>query len=122
MKIIKNVYVSKLTGLLILDCLLFSTTDARNVTSLTLAAGFILLVLTIYHIVRGLLSFVGLYGLSIKRKRTTALYITGAASLMIALQSVGELGSRDFWVLMPLVVLSYLYSAYAKTTKRDLGI
>lgn len=76
--------------------------------------GFILLVLTFYYLIYALLNFSGLYGIKIRRKRQAAIYATSVLGVVVALQSSGELGSRDVWVLLPLAVLGYFYSSYAR--------
>lgn len=83
--------------------------------------GFGLLVVTIYYLVYGLVSLAGLYGLRAKRKQRLSLALTGVLGILIALQSVGELGGRDILVLLPLAMLGYLYSSYLKAVSRDLG-
>lgn len=96
--------------------MLFSTTNANNVPSFAVMAGFVLLILTVYYIVYSLIGLLGLYGIKIKHKRQPAIYLTAMAGLLIALQSTGELGTRDIWVLLPLVVMGYFYSTYARSS------
>jgi hypothetical protein len=61
-----------------------------------------------------LLGFSGYYGIHIRNKKSLALYITLITGVVVALQSIGELGARDIWVLLPLALIGYFYSAYAK--------
>jgi hypothetical protein len=49
----------------------------------------------------------------VRRKQLVAGYLTAALAIMVALQSVGEMGGWDFWVLLPLAILAYFYSSYA---------
>lgn len=114
-KLLKKRPVWRLTVLLVLDVLLFGGTDAAEAPTLVIIAGFVLMVLTIYYIIHNLLTAVGFYGLKVKHKHQAALYMTIVAGILIALQSTGELGTRDVWVLLPLVILGYFYSTYARS-------
>jgi hypothetical protein len=104
----------RLVGLLAADALLFSNSNATKVPSYMVIIGFILLSLTCYYLVYGLISFSGYYGVHVRRKHTLSFYITAITGVLVALQSIGELGTRDIWVLLPLALLGYFYSAYAK--------
>jgi hypothetical protein len=117
MNLTKNKQMRRLGGLLAVDAVLFGSTRAAEVPSFMVIAAFLLLSLTFYYMIYGLVGLSGLYGLPIKRQRPTALYITGVLSILIALQSVGELGARDIWVLLPLAFMGYFYNAYAKADR-----
>lgn len=113
-KLLSRVHFWRFLGLLAADVMMFSLTDAANVPSYGLIAGFILLSLTVYMLIHGFISALGfLYGLnigSVRRKRRLAGSCTGLISFVVALQSIGELSPRDIAVLLPLVILAYLYS------------
>lgn len=115
-KLLKYKHLQRLIGLIMLDILLFGSINAANAASYMIIVGFILLALTIYHILYCLLALSRFYGLKIKHKHQLALYITLVLGILIALQSTGELGSRDVWVLLPLVILGYFYSTYARSS------
>jgi hypothetical protein len=117
MKLLASKQIWKFTGLIAVDGAVFGLTNAGSVASIGLIIGFGLLALTFYYFVGGLLSFVRLYGLSIKRKKRAATVLTGLFSGLIALQSIGELNSRDVLVLVPLMVIGYIYSSYGKSTR-----
>ena len=108
----------KLFGLLALDGLLFSLTNAGSAPAYALIVGFVLLIATLHYLLYGLLAFARLYGLSFKRKRYLAGYSTILAGFLLALQSIGELNSRDVVVLLPLVIIGYTYSLYGKSSPR----
>jgi hypothetical protein len=112
----------KLFGLLALDSLLFGFTNAGSAPAYALIVGFVLLVATLRYLLYGILAFARLYGLSVKRKRYLAGYFTILTGFLLALQSIGELNSRDVLVLLPLVVIGYTYSLYGKTATRLPGI
>jgi hypothetical protein len=99
---------------MLVDALLFGTTNATKASSFMVMVGFLLLSATFYYLIYGLIKLSGYYGLRIKNKRSLALYISGVTGALIALQSVGQLGPRDFLILLPLLLIGYFYSAYAK--------
>lgn len=115
-KVLNHKPVRRLLVLLVLDAIVFGTTHAATAPSYMIIIGFILFVLTIYYVFYNLLAITSLYGLKIKHKHQMSLYITIVLGILIALQSTGELGSRDVWVLLPLVILGYFYSTYARST------
>jgi len=106
--------------LLVLDIAFFTKTNASQVAPIVLIIGFVLLVLTCYELLYGLLSVARLYGLPIRYKQRLALYLSGVAGLILALQSIGELTPRDVLVLLPLATLGYIYGVYATSRKRNL--
>lgn len=120
-KYIKNRHLWQVIALLGMDALWFGSTNAVKVPSFMIMVGFGLLVISLYYLVYAIISLAGLYGLHAKRKLRLSLYITGMISGLVALQSVGELGGRDVQVLLPLAILGYLYSSYAKNQARNLG-
>jgi hypothetical protein len=118
MKLIARRHIWKFVGLLVIDGLAFTLTNAKSVPSFGLIVGFVLLIATLYYLAYSLLTFARLYGLSIGRKRRLAGSLAGLVSGLVALQSIGELNSRDVLVLLPLVVIGYAYSFYGKTGTR----
>lgn len=117
-KLLAKSYIYKMMGLLILDGLLFLTTNARSVASIFLVVGFVLLLMTGYYLFRGLFSIARLYGLKIHNQRQLAISLTGACGALIALQSVGALSTRDALVILPIGLITYVYSSYG-ANKRD---
>jgi len=108
-------------SLLVLDGLLFCGTDVTKVPSPVVIAGFLLLIATLYLLVRTLLKVGRLYGLNFRRQKRLSLYLTGLIGGLVALQSIGQLGQRDILVLLPLSVLAYFYVASLKAGGRDLS-
>lgn len=115
LKVLKQKSVWRLLALLLLDTLLFGSVNASEAATHIVILGFALLVLTVYYLFYNLILFVSLYGLKVKRKHQLALYSTIVTGVLVALQSTGELGTRDVWVLLPLVILGYFYSTYARS-------
>jgi hypothetical protein len=118
MKLIASKHIWKFVGLLVADSVMFSLTNTRSVPSFILIVGFLLLAATFYSLAYALLAFARLYGLSIRRKRRLASAFTGVIAGLIALQSIGELNSRDVLLLLPLVIVGYAYSFYSRTANR----
>ncbi len=104
--------LSRLGLLLLADAIVFAGTDARKVNAIILIIGFGLLVATLYWVVYGSLAFIRLYGIVVKQKRRLAGSLTGMAACIVALQSVGELNVKDVLLLLPLVTIGYIYTAY----------
>jgi hypothetical protein len=107
-----------LVALLTLDGLFFGLSDPKNVPSWLLMAGFLLFVGTIYYLVKAILVVLSWYGLpTLRHKQRLAVSLTIVIGIFIALQSLGELGSRDVIVMVPFTWLSYLYFAYNRSSK-----
>jgi hydrogenase/urease accessory protein HupE len=119
MSLTSNKYFKRLATLTGVVGLLFATTNPSRVPAFIVAVAFVLLSLTIYYMIYGLIGLLGLYGLNVRRKRPLALYMTLIIGLLLALQSVDELGARDIFVMLPLALLGYFYSSYAKNDQRD---
>jgi hypothetical protein len=109
----------RLSAVLLADGLLFGDTNAGSANSFVLISGFVLVIATIYQLARALIAAAGLYGLHSGRPRQLAASLTGLVSGLAALQSIGELSPRDVLVLLPLVVLAYLYSSFIRTRQRS---
>jgi hypothetical protein len=109
----------RVVALFIVDVLFFSRTNSNKVPSYLLMAGFILVVATIYQGVYLLLSIGRFYGIPVAHKKRMSGYISGVIGILLALQSVGELGLRDVLVIIPLALIAYLYTTYNKINKRD---
>lgn len=116
-RFLKNRPVSRLLALIMVDALFFGLSDPDKTPSFLLIVGFILFVATFYYLASCLASLAGLYGLKLKHKKPLTIYLTVIVGILVALQSVGELGARDIWVLLPLAILGYFYSSYAKAIK-----
>jgi hypothetical protein len=115
MKIASHSRFWLISGLLLADGLLFGLSNPGRVSSWLLAVGFVLMALTLYQLLYGLLKAADWYGLPGKAHRhRQARTLTGLVAGVIALQSIGELGRRDVLVLLPLALLAYLYMSYGK--------
>ena len=102
-----------------LDGLFFGLTSPAKVAAPTLFIGFLLVVATLYRLLQGLSKIAGWYGIRFGRHRQRFLrLLTGVFAGIIALQSIGELTTRDIIVILPLAVVSYLYLIVAPTLVR----
>lgn len=107
-------------GVVVADIIFFSSINASNIAPFLLIIGFVLLLITTYLVVYALLTIARLYGFPVRYKQRLALYLSGVLGLVIALQSIGELSSRDVLVLVPLATLGYMYAVYTTARKRNL--
>ncbi|HVW22955.1 MAG TPA: hypothetical protein VHB51_00500 [Candidatus Saccharimonadales bacterium] len=108
-------------GLVCLDGLFFSATDPQHITSFFIIGGFLLLGATLYQLVRLLLVGLSWYGLKLKHRRRLAIWSSGAITLVLALQSIGELTNKDMLVILPLLIMLYGYTIISQTTLRSPG-
>jgi hypothetical protein len=119
-KVIHHKHFWQTLIVLIADCVFFSSISASAVAPSVLIVGFVLLLLTCYVMLYGLLSIARLYGFPIRYKQRLAVYLSGVVGLIMALQSIGELTPRDILVLLPLATLGYIYAVYTTARKHNL--
>jgi hypothetical protein len=120
-QLIRRLHFWRISGLLLADALVFGATNPNDTLSFMLIIGYILLCITLYYLFDGILSLSRLYGIPLKHKkrflRTAILVVSG----VVALQSIGQLSSRDIMVLAPLTTLLYLYIAYSRASRQRLA-
>lgn len=120
-QLIRKVHFWRISALLAADTAVFCATNPNDTLSIMLIAGYILFCVTLYYLLDAVLSLGRLYGLPLRHKkrflRSAVLLISGLA----ALQSIGQLSSRDILVLAPLSVLFYLYVAYTRSSRQRLA-
>lgn len=117
-KFITRKPVRRLIALLAVDSVVFGSTNAGNAPSFMLIIGFVMLAVTFYYLIHGLLALARLYGLTVRRKYRLAGSLTVLISFLVALQSIGELNSLDIAVLLPLMLIGYVYSFYGAAARR----
>ncbi len=120
LKVIHYRHFWQAIGVLITDTIFFTRTDASKIAPFLLIVGILLLAVTCYELMYGLLSFARLYGLPIRYKKRLAAYLSGVLVLVVALQSIGGLTPRDILVLLPLATLGYIYGVYTSARRRNL--
>jgi uncharacterized membrane protein YccC len=119
-RLLKHAHFWLIVGLFGIDGLFFGLTDPDKVPSLLLIIGFLLCAFTLYCVVRGVLVVSSWYGLPFNRHgKRLARVLTGLAAGILALQSIGELGSRDVLVLLPLTILTYMYVTYGRRVQHE---
>ena len=107
-------WLAPVAGLVIVDVIVFGGTDPQQVPSFMLIVGFVLICLTVYGGLKALLALVRLAGLPLKRQQGLPRTGTVLFGGCLALQSVGQLSSRDVVVLSLFTGLLYLYTTYAR--------
>ncbi len=102
------------TGLLVVDLLFFTLTNPERLPSFAWIIGLVLLAATLYSLLYAVLGVADWYGLPLGwHRRRLAGMLVGLTCGLLALQSVGELSTRDILVVLPLALIAYLYSSYA---------
>lgn len=113
-RLLRNYQVQMVVAILIVDGLFFSFTKPVTASSLVLIAGFALLVVTAYLMLRLFFALVGALVPAIARQKHLVLFITAIFGVMAALQSLGQLSIRDFIVVLIFASFIYLYGSYTK--------
>ena len=99
-------------GLFMADGLFFGLTNPQKVAAPWLIIGFLLMVLSFYCFVGACLRVIRQYGFIAGRSAPRlARLLAGATALLIALQSTGELSSKDILILLPLSCIGYFYAS-----------
>jgi hypothetical protein len=105
--------------LLIADYEFFSLTNPNNVPSFVLVLGFLLLLMTLYLVVRVVVTLLCFYVGALRRtRRRLTGFTTGLLGVLLALQSIGQLTTRDAVVIVPIAIVLYVYFTYARTKMR----
>jgi hypothetical protein len=105
--------------IMIADFVFFSFTNPATVPSFVLILGFLLFILSLYAVVRILLNGLCIYVPGLRRTRgRLAVFIAGIVSALLALQSIGQLSTRDAIVIVPIAIVVYVYFTYARTKMR----
>jgi hypothetical protein len=117
--LIKQLHFWRLSGLLAADLLVFGTTDPQNAPSFMLIIGFVLMSVTVYYLLDGLLAFTRLYGFPARHRKRVLKTLALLSCGLLGLQSIGQLGARDVLILAPLTLLAYFYVAYSKSSKQS---
>lgn len=119
-RLIKQLHFWRVSGLLLADLILFGSTDPSDTPSFMLIVGFLMLSATLYYLLDGILSFMRLYGLPARHRKRLLKAAAILTSGVIALQSMGQLSTKDILILTPLTGLLYFYLAYSKSARRSL--
>lgn len=103
--------------LAVIDTVFFGTISP-NASAMVIIPAFILVVVTIYAVLGLLVAYVGkMYTVKPKNQRRIVVVTTVTLSIIIALQSIGQLTIRDVATIVPLILVLYLYISYTKSRR-----
>ncbi|HWT56020.1 MAG TPA: hypothetical protein VN031_03235 [Candidatus Microsaccharimonas sp.] len=103
----------QLVALFVIDALFFSLVNPVNAYAIVIVVGFILLIITIYMLIDFFLALgERIIPFSAHTKRRMALATTLVLALLIAMQSIGQLTTKDVLAVIPLVLVLSLYFSY----------
>jgi hypothetical protein len=104
---------------LALDAVFFGGINAYKVKQIFLVFAFALLMFNFYLLVYSVTSLIRLHGDPIKRNRSFSIYSALLLGMLVALESIGSLSSKDiFWALL-FGVIAYIYIGYVNISKRN---
>lgn len=94
------------------DALFFGLTDPARAPSVLFIVAFLLMVVSLYYLVRGFMALMAWYGVRATRSKRVALTVAAVVGGLMALQSINQLTTRDMVVVVPLVMVAYFYFSY----------
>ena len=107
---IKNPYILLL---IVVDLVVFTTFNPRTAPSIVVVVGFLLMALTVYVLCMTLLNFAAKHVVSLRsRKGRIGLMLSVCISIVIGLQSIGQLSTKDLLAIVPLLAVVYFYLSY----------
>ena len=102
------------------DIILFSFVNPTNAYALVIIVGFVLVSLTLYALIDFLLVVAErIAPFSLHTKRRIALASTIVLSLLLAMQSIGQLTVKDVLAVIPLLAVLAFYFSYATARKAE---
>lgn len=105
--------------LLLVDCLFFGFFAPQSSAFIVIPA-LLLVILNIYVLVKVLLYVVGRFvTLKTQVARRITVILTGSVSILLALQSIGQLTLRDVLTLIPLMTVLYFYLSYTRRSSAE---
>lgn len=113
-KILENRLTIKAVILLVADGLFFGLINPNTANSTLLLVGFILFGLSLYLLIEAIFLILRKIGIEVKRSKKITGYIVIPVCLLLALQSLGQLSVFDILIVIPLVVLLYIYTTYIR--------
>lgn len=105
---------TKRIGLLVLlNILFFGLINPYDVNLVVLVFGLLLLLVSVYVVIIACLRFLRLHlGYTLKNERRLAVFTAAFIVSVLALGSIGQFTMRDFWVLVALFAVAYIYLSY----------
>lgn len=113
-KKLKNWRLYRIIILLVLDGLFFGLTNPNTINSIFLILGFILLGLTFYLLLESLLAALITIGIRLKSSRRMAVFGSVVLTSLFVMQSLGQLSVKDFYVIVLIAAVAYVYTAKAR--------
>jgi hypothetical protein len=114
--------LTRLGALFVLDTLFFSLVNPTKTYAVVIIVGFLLLTITIYVLIDFILAVSErIIPFSAHAKRRMALALTLVLSLLLALQSIGQLTTKDVLAIVPLAIVLSVYFSYVlkKSSKQQ---
>ena len=103
----------ELGALFVLDAVFFSMVNPVQAYAVVIIVGFLLLVVTLYVLIDFILAVSErIIPFTPHTKRRMALATTLVLSLLIAMQSIGQLTVKDVLAVIPLVIVLSVYFSY----------
>lgn len=103
----------RLGALFVLDGLFFSLINPVKAAAVVTIVGFVLLVITLYVLIDFMLAVSErLIPFSAHAKRRMALATTLVLALLLAMQSIGQLTTKDILAVVPLAIVLSVYFSY----------
>jgi len=101
--------------LLLIDSLFFGQ-FSPNGSSFVIVPALVLLVLTVFVLLSAIMEYVAkIVTLKPKTKKRLTMITTACVTVILALQSTGQLTVRDVATLLPLVTILYFYLSYSRS-------
>ena len=122
--LVKNkLYLSKISqglALLIIDSVFFGATDPAQAPSGFFIIAFILAGFSFYWVANLLYQSAMSYGAPLRHRKRAVIYTTICLMIVVALQTVGQLSSRDIVLILPFALMAYLYISYQQQHYQNL--
>lgn len=113
-RLLKNKRFWEILIILVIDGFFFGLTNPNKINSVFLIAGFILLGLTLYLLVQIIMSYLIKLGFKFKNRREIAIFSSVLVVILLALQSIGQLSGRDVLIIIPAIILLFIYLTYIR--------
>lgn len=119
--ILHDRYFQVCAALIAADCLVYSMVNPTSASALWLITGYIMLGATLFALAALLARSVRTYGEQAYRVTWRLLrYTVLAAVILVGLQSIGQLTTRDILTFAPFVAIAYWYFGYSKRSSSGL--
>ncbi len=104
---------------LVVDGLFFTLTDPITMNSAFLILALFIFGISIYIFLDNALFLINGAGLKIRNRLKLALYLSIIITILVSLQTIGQLTIRDVLVIVPLTLVMYFYINYVRPKTKD---